>query len=169
MEEQVILVDVNDLPIGKMAKMEAHEKGILHRAFSVFVFNSRNELLLQQRAKSKYHSSGLWTNTCCSHPRWGESNIDAANRRLKEEMGMECDLRYAFNFIYKSEFEDGLIEHELDHVFFGQSDILPKINTDEVEDYRYMSLSDLQQDILNKPKDYTSWLKICLDKVIEAI
>ena len=169
MEEQVILVDTYDLPKGKMEKIEAHEKGLLHRAFSVFIFNSKNELLLQQRAKDKYHSSGLWTNTCCSHPRWGESNLDAAKRRLKEEMGMECDLRYGFNFIYKSEFEDGLIEHELDHVFFGTSDELPKINKTEVESFRYMSLEDLQNEIKNNPKNYTTWLKICLDRVIEAI
>lgn len=169
MEEQVILVDKYDLPKGKMEKMEAHEKGLLHRAFSVFIFNSKNELLLQQRAKDKYHSSGLWTNTCCSHPRWGESNLDAAKRRLKEEMGMECDLRYGFNFIYKSEFEDGLTEHELDHVFFGISDELPHINKIEVEDFRYINLSDLQNEIKNNPAAYTTWLKICLDKVIEAI
>lgn len=169
MEEQVILVDTYDLPKGKMEKIEAHEKGLLHRAFSVFIFNSKNELLLQQRAKDKYHSSGLWTNTCCSHPRWGESNLDAAKRRLKEEMGMECDLRYGFNFIYKSEFEDGLIEHELDHVFFGISDELPHINKTEVENFRYMSLKDLQKEIQNNPTAYTTWLKICLNKVIEAI
>jgi len=169
MEEQVILVDTFDLPQGKMEKIEAHEKGLLHRAFSIFIFNSKNELLLQQRAKDKYHSSGLWTNTCCSHPRWGESNLDAAKRRLQEEMGMECDLRYGFNFIYKSEFEDGLIEHELDHVFFGTSDELPKINKTEVESFRYMSLEDLQNEIKNNPKNYTTWLKICLDRVIEAI
>lgn len=169
MEEQVILVDTYDLPQGKMEKIEAHEKGLLHRAFSVFIFNSKNELLLQQRAKDKYHSSGLWTNTCCSHPRWGESNLDAAKRRLKEEMGMQCDLRYGFNFIYKSEFEDGLIEHELDHVFFGISDELPHINKTEVENFRYINLQDLQIEINNNPSNYTTWLKICLDKVIEAI
>ncbi|WP_316737312.1 isopentenyl-diphosphate Delta-isomerase [Pedobacter aquatilis] len=169
MQEQVILVDTNDNPIRQMEKMEAHEKGILHRAFSIFIFNSKNELLLQQRAKDKYHSSGLWTNTCCSHQRWGESNIDAANRRLKEEMGMECDLRYGFNFIYKSELEDGLIEHELDHVFFGHSDVLPNINKSEVEDYHYLTLDELQNEINTKPEKYTAWLKICLDKVIEAV
>ncbi|MDN3585802.1 isopentenyl-diphosphate Delta-isomerase [Pedobacter aquatilis] len=169
MEEEVILVDTFDIPIGKMEKLEAHVKGLLHRAFSVFIFNSKNELLLQQRAKDKYHSSGLWTNTCCSHPRWGESNLDAAIRRLKEEMGMQCDLRYGFNFIYKSEFEDGLIEHELDHVFFGISDELPIINKTEVESFRYLSLAELQNEIKNNPTNYTTWLKICLERVIEAV
>lgn len=161
--EQVILVDKNDVPTGQMEKLEAHQKGLLHRAFSVFIFNSKNELLLQQRAKGKYHSAGLWTNTCCSHPRMGENNLDAANRRLDEEMGMTCDLKYAFNFLYKADFEDGLTEHELDHVFIGYSDVQPIINREEVESFRYTSLDSLQEDIKNHPNHYTSWLKICLD------
>lgn len=168
MIEEVILVDINDLPNGQMEKMEAHEKGLLHRAFSVFIFNSKNELLLQQRAKSKYHSGGLWTNTCCSHPRVGEGNAQAANRRLEEEMGMKCDLVYGFNFTYRAEFEDGLIEHELDHVFFGTSDEIPKINKDEVESYKYMDLALLRLSISEEPHLYTPWLKICLDKVISV-
>lgn len=168
MIEQVILVDENDKPIGQMEKMEAHRKGRLHRAFSVFVFNSENELLLQQRSISKYHSGGLWTNTCCSHPRSGESNEAAAKRRLKEEMGMNCLLSYGFNFIYKAEFPDGLIEHELDHVFFGTSDQLPEINKEEVESYRYMNLTLLEEDIKRNPHLYTPWLKICIEKVIDA-
>ncbi|GAA3961265.1 isopentenyl-diphosphate Delta-isomerase [Pedobacter ginsengiterrae] len=169
MIEQVILVDNNDLPTGLMEKIEAHEKGLLHRAFSVFIFNSKNELLLQQRAKSKYHSGGLWTNTCCSHPRWGEENIEAAKRRLYEEMGMNCDLSYGFHFTYMAEFSDGLIEHELDHVFFGLSDELPKINTEEVEAYKYVDLEKLRLNIIDKPEQYTPWLKICLERVIEAV
>ncbi|MCZ4223060.1 isopentenyl-diphosphate Delta-isomerase [Pedobacter rhodius] len=169
MIEQVILVDKNDVPIGQMEKMEAHKKGELHRAFSIFIFNSENKLLLQQRSAGKYHSGGLWTNTCCSHPRAGESNEAAANRRLKEEMGMNCRLTYAFNFTYKAEFPDGLIEHELDHVFFGYTDQLPEINKDEVESFRYIDLSALEQDIKQQPHLYTPWLKICLEKVMEAL
>ncbi|GGI26288.1 isopentenyl-diphosphate Delta-isomerase [Pedobacter mendelii] len=168
MNEQVILVDDNDLPTGQMEKMEAHEKGVLHRAFSVFIFNSNDELLLQQRAKSKYHSGGLWTNTCCSHPRWGENNLDAATRRLKEEMGMDCKLQYGFSFTYKAEFAEGLVEHEFDHVFFGFSDKLPEINKLEVESYKYISIEALKFQIKNSPDLFTPWLKICLEMVIEA-
>ena len=166
MEEQVILVDEEDVPKGQMDKMEAHEKGVLHRAFSVFIFNSKRELLLQQRAMSKYHSAGLWTNTCCSHPRIEESNIYAARRRLMEEMGMDCDVSYLFKFTYKAIFEDGLTEHEVDHVFFGMSDELPVINPDEVEAFKYMDLHTLTQDIVVNPGAYTPWLRICLDKVV---
>ncbi|WP_029285268.1 isopentenyl-diphosphate Delta-isomerase [Pedobacter sp. R20-19] len=167
MKEQIILVDVNDFPVGYMEKLEAHQKGVLHRAFSVFIFNSKNELLLQQRAKNKYHSGGLWTNTCCSHPRPGENNLEAANRRLMEEMGMKADLSYAFNFTYEAEFNNGLIEHELDHVFFGKSDLIPVLNREEVEDFKYLSLSLLKEELQYKPDEYTPWLKICLEKVIE--
>lgn len=167
MEEQVILVDVNDSPIGQMGKLEAHQKGELHRAFSIFIFNTKGELLLQQRALDKYHSGGLWTNTCCSHPRPGEDNLAAANRRLMEEMGMKADLTGVFNFTYRAEFESGLIEHEYDHVFFGKSDLLPIINKEEVERYKYMNLNTLKQELLIHPNQYTPWLKICLDKVME--
>jgi len=167
MEEQVILVDGNDLQIGQMEKMEAHQKGLLHRAFSVFIFNSKNELLLQQRAFDKYHSGGLWTNTCCSHPRIGESNLDGANRRLMEEMGMQADLKWVFDFTYCAEFESGLVEHELDHVFFGQSDLLPVINRNEVETFKYVNLEALKDELQVNPDDYTPWLKICLEKVME--
>ncbi|RZK08835.1 MAG: isopentenyl-diphosphate Delta-isomerase, partial [Flavobacterium sp.] len=152
MLEQVILVDKNDLPTGQMEKIEAHQKGLLHRAFSVFVFNSKNELLLQQRAKTKYHSGGLWTNTCCSHPRFGESNSVAAKRRLREEMGMDCDLEYGFSFTYKAEFADGLVEHEFDHVFFGRSDDTPVINNLEVETYKYMDIDTLKSQIKATPE-----------------
>ncbi|WP_316767916.1 isopentenyl-diphosphate Delta-isomerase [Pedobacter frigiditerrae] len=167
MAENVILVDKNDNQIGLMPKMQAHIEGQLHRAFSVFIFNSKGELLLQQRALDKYHSGGKWTNTCCSHPRLGESNLAAANRRLKEEMGISCTLYYGFNFIYKADVNEGILEHEFDHVYFGISDALPQINKDEVSSYRFASLEDLKVDINKNPDLYTEWLKICFDKVLK--
>ncbi len=167
--EEVVLVDQNNNVIGYMEKMEAHEKGLLHRAFSVFIFNSNNELLLQQRAISKYHSGGLWTNTCCSHPRKNEKFIDAANRRLVEEMGMSVELEKAFSFTYKADLDHNLIEHELDWVFIGKSDDLPVINKEEVESYKYINFQDLVKDIDDNPDVYTEWLKICLNKVSEHI
>lgn len=166
MAENVILVDINDIEIGVMPKMEAHLAGALHRAFSIFIFNTKGQLLLQQRAINKYHSGGKWTNTCCSHPRIGEKTKDAANRRLFEEMGMHCDLTYGFNFLYKADVKDGLLEHEYDHVYFGVSDDEPIINRAEVADYKYIELSDLQQDLINQPNHYTEWLKIAFDKVL---
>jgi isopentenyl-diphosphate delta-isomerase len=169
MEERVILVDINDSSTGEMGKLEAHQKGELHRAFSIFIFNAHGELLLQQRAFNKYHSGGLWTNTCCSHQRPGEGNLDAANRRLMEEMGMKADLTEVFNFTYRAEFESGLIEHEFDHVFFGKSDLLPVINTDEVANYKYMKLDALKGDLIVRPEHYTPWLKICLDTVVDHL
>jgi isopentenyl-diphosphate delta-isomerase len=159
-EEMVILVDRQDNQIGSMEKLEAHEKAVLHRAFSVFIFNSQGELLLQQRAHHKYHSPGLWTNTCCSHQRAGESNLEAGKRRLKEEMGMECPLQDVFWFIYKAKFDNGLTEHELDHVLVGNSDLDPVINEDEVADFKWMSLDDLKQDMEAQPELYTEWFKI---------
>jgi len=167
--EEVILVDQNNNVIGYMEKMEAHEKGLLHRAFSVFIFNSNNELLLQQRAISKYHSGGLWTNTCCSHPRKNEKFIDAANRRLVEEMGMSVELEKAFSFTYKADLDHNLIEHELDWVFIGKSDALPFINKKEVESYKYINFQDLVKDVDDNPDIYTEWLKICLNKVSEHL
>jgi isopentenyl-diphosphate Delta-isomerase len=166
MSEQVILVDNDDRQTGTMEKMEAHEKGLLHRAFSVFVFNSRGELLMQQRAKGKYHSGGLWTNTCCSHPRNGDQTEAAALRRLNEEMGIVCKLNPAFHFIYKAEFDNGLTEHEYDYVFFGSSDNAPKINRSEVQDYKYISLHLLAEDIKTNPANYTAWLKDSFDMVV---
>ncbi len=168
MTENVILVDRNDNETGIMPKMEAHIQGKLHRAFSVFIFNSEGELLLQQRAFDKYHSGGKWTNTCCSHPRLGEETIDAANRRLKEEMGMVCELQYGFNFIYKADMLNGIAEHEFDHVFFGLSDELPKPEPNEVASYKYMSMEALEKDIEAHPDHYTEWLKICFHKVMNS-
>jgi isopentenyl-diphosphate delta-isomerase len=164
--EYVVLVDELDNELGLMEKMEAHEKGALHRAFSVFTFNSKGELLLQRRALSKYHSAGLWTNTCCSHPRESESTIDAAHRRLQEEMGFDCELTKAFDFIYKKKMDKGLIEHELDHVFIGRYDGQPNINRDEVDEYKNMPIDELVKDIEEFPNKYTEWFKICLEETL---
>lgn len=160
MEEQVILVDINDNPLGLMPKMEAHEKALLHRAFSVFVFNNKGELMLQQRAAHKYHSPLLWTNTCCSHQRNGETNIEAGKRRLQEEMGFVCDLKEVFSFVYKAPFDNGLTEHELDHVMIGFFEGEPNINPDEVASYKWMFLEDVKSDIENNPHLYTAWFQI---------
>lgn len=165
MNEQVILVDQHDHQIGTMEKIEAHLRGALHRAFSVFIFNSKGELLLQQRALDKYHSAGKWTNTCCSHPRPGESTGDAAHRRLKEEMGMECQLTYGFSFLYEAAFSNNLTEHEYDHVFFGYSDEMPVINPAEVASFQYIDMDVLSADLKKQPGNYTAWLKICFDRV----
>lgn len=163
-EENVILVDQNDRQIGLMPKLEAHEKAVLHRAFSVFILNDRNEVMLQQRAGSKYHSPLLWTNTCCSHQRAGESNLDAGNRRLFEEMGFKTTLKELFHFIYKAPFENGLTEHELDHVMIGRYNGQPAINPDEVETWKWMKIEDVQKDISANPGIYTVWFKIIFDK-----
>ena len=165
--EKVILVDTNDQEIGTMEKMEAHRKGLLHRAFSVFIFNSNNELLIHQRAFEKYHSGGLWTNTCCSHPRKGETVIEAANRRLMEEMGMKCHLEHQFSFIYNKKLDKGLTEHELDHVIFGFTDDLPNINKKEVATWKSLTIDNLEKDIRNSPNLYTEWFKICFPKMKE--
>jgi isopentenyl-diphosphate delta-isomerase len=166
-EEYVILVDEQDQALGLMEKMEAHEKGLLHRAFSVFVFNDKGELMLQQRALDKYHSGGLWTNTCCSHPRDGESVDDAAHRRLQEEMGFDCKLEKKFHFIYKRELDKGLTEHELDHVFFGVYNDAPNINADEVASYKFVDMRTLKTDMQNNPHLFTEWFKICFDEVVK--
>lgn len=160
MEEQVILVNEKDEPIRLMGKMEAHEKGLLHRAFSVFVFNSKQEVLLQQRAACKYHSPNLWTNTCCSHPRVGETNQQAGERRLQEEMGLQVPLQEVFSFIYKAPFDNGLTEHEYDHVLIGYSDAQPQINPEEVASWKWLSLEAIKEDILQAPERYTAWFKI---------
>ena len=163
-EEQVILVDQDDNAIGLMPKMEAHEKAVLHRAFSVFILNNNNELMLQQRALHKYHSPGLWTNTCCSHQRDGEDNISAGRRRLQEEMGFDVSLKETISFIYKAPFDNGLTEHELDHVLLGHYEDAPNINPDEVADWKWMSITDVRDDILANPQQYTAWFKIIFKK-----
>ena len=163
--EKVILVDKLDNEIGSMEKQEAHIKGVLHRAFSIFVFNSKKQLLLQRRAKTKYHSAGLWTNTCCSHPRPNELTKEAANRRLKEEMGMSCNLSKQFDFIYKATLINGLYEHEFDHVYFGTSNDPPIINLSEVDTFEYKTLEAIKKEIKNKPERYTEWFKICFVQV----
>lgn len=163
-EENVILVNRNDEQIGLMPKLEAHEKAVLHRAFSVFVLNDNNEIMLQQRAQHKYHSPLLWTNTCCSHQREGETNIQAGSRRLHEEMGFETELKELFHFIYKAPFDNGLTEHELDHVMIGYYNNEPKINTDEVENWKWMCIEDVQKDMLTQPEIYTVWFKIIFDE-----
>jgi len=165
MNEYLILVDKNDKQCGKLEKLLVHQLGLLHRAFSVFIFNSKGELLLQQRADEKYHSSGLWTNTCCSHPHFGEEISYAIERRLSEEMEMKCDTEFAFSFTYKASFENGLTEHEFDHVYFGISNDLPKPVKSEVKNYKFMTLENLELDISTYPKKYTEWLKICLPQV----
>ena len=163
-EEQVILVNEQDEPIGLMNKLEAHEKAILHRAFSVFVLNKNNEIMLQQRAYHKYHSPLLWTNTCCSHQRDGETNIQAGTRRLHEEMGFKTELKELFNFIYKAPFDNGLTEHELDHVMIGYYNGEPVINPEEVESWKWMKIEDVKTDIIQNPNIYTVWFKIIFDE-----
>ncbi|UYW01583.1 isopentenyl-diphosphate Delta-isomerase [Flavobacterium agricola] len=163
-EEKVILVNEKDEPIGLMPKLEAHEKAVLHRAFSVFVLNDKNELMLQQRAADKYHSPLLWTNTCCSHQRDGESNIQAGKRRLLEEMGFEVELKELFSFIYKAPFDNGLTEHELDHVMIGYSNQEPNINLEEVASWKWMKMDAVQADIKANPQNYTEWFKIIFEK-----
>ncbi|MGA1227139.1 MAG: isopentenyl-diphosphate Delta-isomerase [Tamlana sp.] len=168
-EEKVILVNENDEQIGLMPKMEAHEKALLHRAFSVFIFNDKNELMLQQRALSKYHSPGLWTNTCCSHQREGETNIEAGKRRLMEEMGFVVDLQDSISFIYKAPFDNGLTEHEYDHVMLGKYNEKPTINPDEVASWKWMPLEEVKVDISLHPELYTAWFKVIFDKFYEHI
>jgi len=164
MEEKIILVDENDKEIGLGEKLKVHQEGKLHRCFSLFVFNSKGELMLQQRARSKYHSGGLWTNTCCSHPRKGERTEEAVHRRLREEMGFDCNVKEIFSFIYKAKLDHGLWEHEFDHVYVGKFDSKPRINSEEADDWKWIALSDLEKDIAKNPKNYTVWFKIALHK-----
>ena len=161
--EKVILVDENDNQVGVMPKLEAHQKGLLHRAFSIFIFNSKYELLLQKRASSKYHSGGLWTNTCCSHPREGEDILDAAKRRLFEEMGIETSLRKVHDFIYKAELDNDLTEHEFDHVLYGIYNEDPIINKDEADDFKWIDMDSLNEDIKTNGDNYTTWFKIAFE------
>jgi isopentenyl-diphosphate Delta-isomerase len=168
-EEMVIVVDEHDTETGTMPKMAAHTSGTLHRAFSVFIFNTKGKLLLQKRAEGKYHSAGLWSNTCCSHPRPGEDTRAAAQRRLKEEMGIDCELEEVFSFVYKVQLENDLIEHEFDHVFVGTSDAMPKPDEEEVSGYVYLSLEDVLEGVAAHPDNYTEWFKICVTKWQEEL
>ena len=159
------MVNEDDVEIGVMEKLQAHREAKLHRAISVFIFNDKGELLLQKRAEGKYHSAGLWTNTCCSHPRPNEATNDAAERRLMEEMGIECELTHAFSFIYKAELKNGLTEHELDHVYFGTYNAEPNVNPEEVGEWKYESMNRITADIKTNQEKYTEWFKIIFDRV----
>ena len=163
----MILVDENDVELGTMEKMEAHRQGLLHRAFSVFVFNEDGDLILHRRADHKYHSGGLWTNTCCSHPRQGESALEAGHRRLGEEMGFDCPLKPLLTFIYRSELDNDLVEHELDHVLVGTFSGEPNINPEEVAEWKAMSMDAIRAEIDQTPECYTEWFKIVFERVYE--
>jgi isopentenyl-diphosphate Delta-isomerase len=168
LEEEIILVDENDMELGFMPKLEAHQKGLLHRAFSILVFNEKGELLIHKRADNKYHSSGLWTNTCCSHPRKGEAVEDAIHRRLQEEMGFDCNLQFAYKFIYKTDLENDLIEYEYDHVFIGEYNYAIHPDPAEVSDYKWISLSNLRNDILKNPQNYTFWFQLIVNEHLKS-
>lgn len=169
MAEYIILTDERDQYVGVMEKLLVHKLGLLHRAFSVFIFNTKGEMLLQQRAKDKYHSGGLWSNACCSHPRFEEKVADAVNRRLWEEMGISCETSFAFSFIYKASFENGLTEHEYDHVYVGSTDDIPQPNKSEVDDFKYVTLPHLLTDIEHNPANYSEWLKLSLPKIVSQV
>ncbi|GIJ94165.1 isopentenyl-diphosphate Delta-isomerase [Capnocytophaga stomatis] len=169
MEEKVILVDEQNNPIGLMPKLEAHEKALLHRAFSVFVMNQKGEVMLQQRALHKYHSPGLWTNTCCSHQRENETNVEAGKRRLQEEMGFTTELTDVISFIYKAPFDNGLTEHEYDHVLLGYYEENPNINTEEVADWKWELPENIKKDIEQNPQKYTEWFKIIFEKFYDYL
>lgn len=166
---KVVLVDQQDTPIQEMDKMEAHRQGLLHRAISVFLFNSKGEMLIHQRADSKYHGGGLWTNACCSHPQFGEDVGESARTRLKYEMGLDCRLEKVFSFVYRADVENGLIEYEYDHVFIGYTDVIPQPNPAEVKNYRWVDPHLLKEDISRVPENYTTWFRIVLDKVVAEV
>ena len=166
-EEQIILVDKDDIQIGTMGKLEAHEKGLLHRAFSIIVKNNKGEMMLQKRAIGKYHSGGLWTNTCCGHPRDGEELISAVHRRLKEEMGFDCPLNEIFSFIYQADLDKGLKENEFLHVFSGEYNNAPVLNPLEADGWKWITRDELDRDVENNPNSYTYWFKIVLEKIKE--
>ena len=168
MDNKIILVDKKDKEIGVEFKIKAHKEGKLHRAFSIFIFNSKGDLLLQKRLPEKYHSGGLWTNTCCSHPNSGETIMSSAHRRLKEEMGFDCDLKEIFSFIYKVKLDKDIIEYEFDHVLVGKFNGNPKINNNEAEDFKWVSLKFLTRDIKQHSENYTYWFKKCCNKVIKT-
>lgn len=168
-QDLLILVDENDNEIGTMPKLEAHQKGLLHRAFSIVISNSHGELLIHQRAMGKYHSEGLWTNTCCSHPLPGETVLEAAHRRLQEEMGFDCELKSQFHFIYKSPLDNDLIEHELDHVLTGKFNGIPQPDPEEVSAYRWISIKDLQAEIKRNPENFTVWFQLIVQNYPDKI
>jgi isopentenyl-diphosphate Delta-isomerase len=168
-KEYVILVDSQDNELGTMEKIEAHKKALLHRAFSVFIFNKDGDLMLQRRAAHKYHSPLLWTNTCCSHQRLGESSVQAGIRRLQEEMGFSTDLKEKFHFIYQAPFDNGLTEHELDHVLIGYYDGQPEINPEEVSEWKWITLDELSDHMSQYPDQYTSWFKIIFNEFLEQL
>lgn len=169
MNEMVILVDEIDKEIGTEEKIKTHQEAKLHRAFSIFIFNSKGEMLLQKRAKGKYHSGGLWSNACCSHPRPGEDTKQAAYRRLMEEMGFDCDLQEAFDFIYKANLDHNLTEYEYDHVFIGKYDGKIKLNPEEAEDFKWISIDDLKENVEKHPEKYTVWFKCALTEVLNFL
>ncbi len=169
MAEHVILVNEHDESLGLMEKMEAHEKGLLHRAFSVFILNSKGQMMIHQRALHKYHSGGLWTNACCSHPREGETVVEAAHRRLQEEMGFDTDVEKVLEFIYRAELDGGLTEHEYDHVLVGYYDDEPEPNPEEVASWRWIEIDELVEDVKNNPESYTEWFKIIFERFIQEV
>lgn len=166
--EEVVLVDEQDNPLGSMEKMRAHREGRLHRAFSVFVFNEQQEMLLQRRASEKYHSPGLWSNACCSHPRPGESVLAAAHRRLQEELGFDCELHPAFSFIYRAQLDGGLVESEFDHVLFGRYSGEPELNPQEADASTFEPEEVIRQALADTPERFTAWFRICIERVFEA-
>lgn len=166
-EEQIILVDTNDVQTGTMGKLETHQKGLLHRAFSIFIKNDKDEIMLQKRAVGKYHSGGLWTNTCCGHPRNGEELMFAAHRRLKEEMGFDCELKEILTFIYEADLDKGLKENEFLHVFIGEYNNAPILNPEEADGWKWITMCELKTDIIKNPNKYTYWFKIVLEKIKE--
>lgn len=169
MNDHVILVDHEDKAIGTIGKLEAHQQGLLHRAVSVFIFNESNQMLLQQREKTKYHSGGLWSNACCTHPKWEESTEDTSHRRLREEMGINAPLFKAFEFTYKAALDNDLIEYEYDHVYLGVTNEKPNGNPEEVMDWKYLSIEQIEFDLKKNPHLYTEWFKLCLPKVTRLI
>ena len=165
----MILVDEKDREIGRMEKIAAHKFGCLHRAFSIFIFNSKGEMLLQKRASSKYHSPGLWTNTTCSHPRPGESVLEAAHRRLREEMGFDTELEEIFSLVYKAEFDNGLTEFEYDHVLIGYYDGEVKPDPKEAEDWKWVKPEEIEKELEEKPEKFTVWFRIIFPKLMEKL
>lgn len=166
MKEMIILVDRNDKEIGAIEKMEAHLNGLLHRAFSIFIFNSKGEMMLQRRALHKYHSGGLWTNTCCSHPNEGETLESAVHRRLMEEMGFDCDLKEIKSFYYHAKLDNNLEEHELDHIFVGCYDGEPQINEEEVDQWMWINFEEVRKALSKEPEKFTYWFKVAINQVL---